>query len=603
MGPGGGGHDGAAPKRFRRHAAPLSEAEVAAVQKEPGSHFAAVLLVGMAMRNQASEVERLVGELGVPVHLYPTTNDGWDKATAAHHAARRGFVPLLRYLVLEAGANVELHDLKYGRTPVHCAIGWKHDAAALFLLQEGGADGGARATKDGFTPLHYCASYGRSEVPHRVICWVTSQVDPSYRLSQFTHCVPTNIIYTQVARVLLREKGADAEEETEKGEPALQLAKQKGYKAMVALLEYHQRAMAVRRRTEARRAAAAATGQQAGERARVVDDAEADAEAARVAALLLEEEERAAAAARAKAEARARKREKKKGEGKGGGDGDKAEPEPQEPLEQPVPAATAGAREEKKGVEQEDKEDEDGGDDDDDDEEDEATKAADGSSPAQKGRRRRPRPKHKQQLQQPPPSPPSLLAGSSPSICTSSSASSSASSSFALSPLSPPGTGAAAPTLPSTLELSPPPPPPQLHLQGGAEEEKEPTPLSPAPASHPTWRRPRCPRRRRPSKTRGQRGRDRERRSSPSTCAPSRWRCYATRCCWSTTRTRTSGVIWMRGSSFCGSGGSRCGAPRRARSLRGGRSGWPTPWPARVWRSGRRGRGVVGGGDGNGSVV
>lgn len=178
----------------RDFCAPLKPPEVAAVRRDPGGGFAAALLVGMARRHQLREVKRLVGELGVPVDAVPPGEE-YRGMTAAHWAASRRHVPVLRYLCLEAGADVNIRDSQ-GMTPLHVAIQPAHffrdspdvrtfieesggrlayssrdvdDAAALFLLRSTGADPNARDGQ-GMTPLHSAAIFGRVAVA-RCLLW------------------------------------------------------------------------------------------------------------------------------------------------------------------------------------------------------------------------------------------------------------------------------------------------------------------------------------------------------------------------------------------------------------------------------------------------
>ena len=172
---------------------PLKPKEVAVVRRDPGGGFAAALLVGMARRHQLKEVKRLVGELGVPVDAVPPGEE-YRGMTAAHWAASRRYISVLRYLCLEAGADLTVRDSFLGATPLHVAIQPAHtrdddsikqfiqhsgtlsyaprdvdDSAALFLLRSTGADPNARDGQ-GMTPLHWAALCDRVAVA-RCLLW------------------------------------------------------------------------------------------------------------------------------------------------------------------------------------------------------------------------------------------------------------------------------------------------------------------------------------------------------------------------------------------------------------------------------------------------
>lgn len=80
------------------------------MRRDPGGPFAAALLVCMTQRGETGDVKRLVGELGVPVDALPP-GKGWYRAVV--HAAGQDDLALLRFLVLEAGADLQLRDAEW----------------------------------------------------------------------------------------------------------------------------------------------------------------------------------------------------------------------------------------------------------------------------------------------------------------------------------------------------------------------------------------------------------------------------------------------------------------------------------------------------------
>jgi len=72
-----------------------------------------------------------------------------------HEAARKGNIAELRSAIAN-GLDINQSDSS-GKTPLHCAVAWKH-AAAVSLLLENGADV-LKQDEEGKTALHYAVEF------------------------------------------------------------------------------------------------------------------------------------------------------------------------------------------------------------------------------------------------------------------------------------------------------------------------------------------------------------------------------------------------------------------------------------------------------------
>ncbi|GLT42386.1 hypothetical protein SLA2020_163880 [Shorea laevis] len=87
----------------------------------------------------------------------------FDGLTALHYAAMGGRTEICKFLVEEVKLNVDLKDLRNGRTPLHHAVLTGRIPTAAYLL-DNGANPNAGTKHKGRTALHYAADKGPKEL-------------------------------------------------------------------------------------------------------------------------------------------------------------------------------------------------------------------------------------------------------------------------------------------------------------------------------------------------------------------------------------------------------------------------------------------------------
>ena len=90
-----------------------------------------VNMVSCAAKGDLDELRRIL----TTTDLHVDEGD-YDERTALHLAASEGILPVVQYLVQEAGANMDVTD-RYGNTPLVDSIRHKHDAVVVFLQSRG----------------------------------------------------------------------------------------------------------------------------------------------------------------------------------------------------------------------------------------------------------------------------------------------------------------------------------------------------------------------------------------------------------------------------------------------------------------------------------
>ncbi|MEO5928417.1 MAG: ankyrin repeat domain-containing protein [Candidatus Kapaibacterium sp.] len=144
------------------------------------------------------QVESHLADL--PEAVASVSHDGWTPLHLAVYFNRNAVAELL----IARGADVNaISRNSLGVTPLHSALANRNSRLGMLLLRKG-ADPSEKQSGVGYTPLHYAAANGMADI----------------------------------VGVLL-EREVDVAAETDDGRTALAIAREKGEKAVVALLENH----------------------------------------------------------------------------------------------------------------------------------------------------------------------------------------------------------------------------------------------------------------------------------------------------------------------------------------------------------------------------
>ena len=156
-------------------------------------------------------------------------------------ACQEGQVDAAR-LLLDNGAAVD-RATEDGRTPLYVACENGHvDAVRLLLDQGADVD---RATNNGSTPLYAACNEGHVDAA-RLLLDNGAAVDRAQKQGATPLFITCVVGHIDLARLLL-EKGAEVDRATNtaRGRTPLDIAKEEGHSAVVALLEQHRKPAAV----------------------------------------------------------------------------------------------------------------------------------------------------------------------------------------------------------------------------------------------------------------------------------------------------------------------------------------------------------------------
>ena len=156
-------------------------------------------------------------------------------------ACQEGQVDAAR-LLLDNGAAVD-RATEDGRTPLYVACENGHvDAVRLLLDQGADVD---RATNNGSTPLYAACNEGHVDAA-RLLLDNGAAVDRAQKQGATPLFITCVVGHIDLARLLL-EKGAEVDRATNtaRGRTPLDIAKEEGHSAVVALLEKHRKPAAV----------------------------------------------------------------------------------------------------------------------------------------------------------------------------------------------------------------------------------------------------------------------------------------------------------------------------------------------------------------------
>jgi hypothetical protein len=182
--------------------------------------FSAEPLITAAQNGMLEAVRYLVKEAGADVN-----HADEDGCTALYAAAQEGKMAVMQCLVKELGADVNQAP-RNGCTPLYIAAQKGHEAVVICLVKECGADI-KRATHKGVTPLYIAAHRGHLAV---VICLVK---ECGADVNQATHDGITPLIVASATKhtevvVWLIKHGADAQAAFQDGNTAADVSRDFG---------------------------------------------------------------------------------------------------------------------------------------------------------------------------------------------------------------------------------------------------------------------------------------------------------------------------------------------------------------------------------------
>ena len=177
------------------------------------------------------ETAKLLIERGADVN--PKTSSNW---TPLHNASRYNYSPDVAKLLLDHGADVNAKNSD-GETPLHQPAWFKnHDVAKLLL--DHGADVNAKDS-DGETPLHVAARSFRNPLDvAKLLLDRGADVNAKDNDGETPLLSAARYNSHYVAKLLL-DHGADVNVKNDDGETPLDVAIEKGYGGMQAMLRRH----------------------------------------------------------------------------------------------------------------------------------------------------------------------------------------------------------------------------------------------------------------------------------------------------------------------------------------------------------------------------
>jgi ankyrin repeat protein len=163
-------------------------------------------------------VKFLVKEAGADVEA-----KGNGQMTPLLVAARYGPLKMVKFLVQEAGADVEAKD-DFKKTPLHFAAGYGHLEIVKFLVQEAGADVEAKAALK-MTPLHFAAKYGHLEMVRFLVNAAGADVESKDHFQTTPLHFAAKYGHLEMAEFLVNAAGADVDSKDSRGYTAFDIAR------------------------------------------------------------------------------------------------------------------------------------------------------------------------------------------------------------------------------------------------------------------------------------------------------------------------------------------------------------------------------------------
>jgi len=131
-----------------------------------------------------------------------------DRRTSFLWAGATGHLEVVKFLVKEAGTNVELKD-KDGQTPLSLAATNGHLEIVKFLIQEGGADVESKDKILEWTPLSWAAENGHLEVVKFLVSANVQSKDSEWGGTPLSYAAGNG--HLEVVKFLVKEAGTDVE--------------------------------------------------------------------------------------------------------------------------------------------------------------------------------------------------------------------------------------------------------------------------------------------------------------------------------------------------------------------------------------------------------
>lgn len=148
------------------------------------------------------------------------------------NAAKSGNLEKVKTLLKQDPTLINTSDT-WLYTPLHWALGKKHDDVALFLISKG-ADVNAKA-KNGSTPLHMAARWGRLKLAQMLI-QKGSDVNALNEFGNTPLHFACDYGYLDIVELLIRNKAKVNLQEKDDGSAPLHLAARQGHKEVVEFL-------------------------------------------------------------------------------------------------------------------------------------------------------------------------------------------------------------------------------------------------------------------------------------------------------------------------------------------------------------------------------